>query len=608
MKNFNQQSNRKPVQRPSPNRNAVANSHVYMSVPVNTKNSKSQQFVCTATPHSDASMPVQMTCKPMQASAPAGRVQTQGTRHTIQPHQRVPVRGMNTQPSVFGRAENRQRSQLATCPNPTPSAFVPGGPERQCPEGPGWCALRVEFNQLTVPGSTTIFNACGVQGFDITITTTDGKTITWTATRAGIRVVTVKGGSNANDQNSCFYENNETSDNVPFGAPVNPNGQIPQISHIDFCIDEDVVVLYGLVVTKTADTRFDRIYDWDITKVATGGVTELTLLPGDVWVQEYTVNLTKTFTDSNHEVYGTITITNTNSGDLPIRIDSVTDLVPPLATVVGPPLPYFLPSGQSVQYTYSVENPTGESGVNVATVLATYGSATDQFQASDPWSFEDAFVNSLNTCVDVSDSLFGDLGQICANSTQTSFTYTLEISYPNCGEYEFTNVASFTSLNPDGSQGTDSGSSSWTIDVHVPCVDGCTRTQGYWKTHSEMGPAPYDDTWSQIVPQGANTPFFHSGKTYYQVLHTAPAGNAYYILAHQFIAAQLNLLNGATIPDDVQAAYDQAYDLFNNPTNTPAYIGSLKGNNTLRALFISLANTLEQYNSGVLGPGHCSEQ
>ncbi len=198
------------------------------------------------------------------------------------------------------------------------------------------------------------------------------------------------------------------------------------------------------------------------------------------------------------------------------------------------------------------------------------------------------------------------MGQICANSTPTSFTYTLEIVYPDCGEYEFTNKASFTSLNPNGSEGTDSGEASWTIDVHVPCVNGCTLTQGYWKTHSKKGPAPYDDTWAQL-PNGENTPFFFSGKTYYQILQLAPGGNAYYILAKQFIAAQLNLLNGATMTPEVQAAYNQAYTLFNTPTNTPNYIGSLKGNSTLRTLFISLAATLDQYNNGLIGLGPCTE-
>ena len=32
-------------------------------------------------------------------------------------------------------------------------------------------------------------------------------------------------------------------------------------------------------------------------------------------------------------------------------------------------------------------------------------------------------------------------------------------------------------------------------NTYVP-PQGCTLTQGYWKTHSENGPAPYDDNWA----------------------------------------------------------------------------------------------------------------
>ena len=48
--------------------------------------------------------------------------------------------------------------------------------------------------------------------------------------------------------------------------------------------------------------------------------------------------------------------------------------------------------------------------------------------------------------------------------------------------------------------------------------DGCTLTPGYWKTHSDYGPAPYDETWAEIggeiPPCEENTPFFNSGKSY----------------------------------------------------------------------------------------------
>ena len=143
----------------------------------------------------------------------------------------------------------------------------------------------------------------------------------------------------------------------------------------------------------------------------------------------------------------------------------------------------------------------------------------------------------------------------------------------------------------------------------TPPSGGCTLTPGYWKTHSEFGPAPYDNTWA-LLPNGASTVFFPSkngtdGPNYYQVLWTPPKGNAYYNLSFQYIAAGLNKLHGASVPAEVQAAYQTATGLFE--LWTPAQIGVLKGSNTLRQQFITLAGILGNYNSGKTGPGHCDD-
>jgi hypothetical protein len=138
-------------------------------------------------------------------------------------------------------------------------------------------------------------------------------------------------------------------------------------------------------------------------------------------------------------------------------------------------------------------------------------------------------------------------------------------------------------------------------NTYVP-PSGCTYTQGYWKTHSEHGPAPYDATWA-LLPNGADTPFYLSGQTYYQVFHTAPAGNAYYNLAHQWMAAHLNTLNGASVPAAVAAAIASGNSLFS--TYTPAQVAALPKSSPTRAQFIALAALLDDYNNGLTGPGHC---
>ena len=136
--------------------------------------------------------------------------------------------------------------------------------------------------------------------------------------------------------------------------------------------------------------------------------------------------------------------------------------------------------------------------------------------------------------------------------------------------------------------------------VRFELSSGCTRTPGYWKTHSVFGPAGSDPTWAQL-PSGASTIFFLSGKTYYAVLWTPPQGNAYYILAHAYIATKLNLLNGTASTPEVNAAMAWATTFFG--ANTPTTILSRRG----RAAAISFAGILDGYNNGLTGPGHCGD-
>lgn len=136
-----------------------------------------------------------------------------------------------------------------------------------------------------------------------------------------------------------------------------------------------------------------------------------------------------------------------------------------------------------------------------------------------------------------------------------------------------------------------------------PPPPGCTYTLGYWKTHSKAGPAPYDPTWA-LLPGGLeqNTIFFLSGQTWLQAFNTPPAGNAYYQLSQQYMAAKLNVLGGAD-PTAAASAIAAAETLFS--TYTPAQVAALPKNSAVRALFIALSGTLDNYNNGIIGPGHC---
>jgi hypothetical protein len=214
--------------------------------------------------------------------------------------------------------------------------------------------------------------------------------------------------------------------------------------------------------------------------------------------------------------------------------------------------------------------------------------------------FASAVMEEVDPCVTVSDDHVGALGTVCATGSPAVFEYTIAVGpYETCGDVTFTNVASFIAEDT----GT-TGSADWTIPISVPCA-GCTLTPGYWKTHSSYGPAPYDETWA-LLPQGADTTFFLSGASYYQALWTPPAGNVYYVLARAYIAAELNGLNGASLAP-VQPAFVAAAGIL--ATDTPAYVATLRGRGGLahRGEILQLAAILDDFNNGLVGPGHCDE-
>ncbi len=230
----------------------------------------------------------------------------------------------------------------------------------------------------------------------------------------------------------------------------------------------------------------------------------------------------------------------------------------------------------------------------------------DAGSPEDPISFEVTLTNCSDVMFfycDVKDVLIDEVlieGQLLPGETigVSSHYYPSE-----CGDSTNRVVVWCAYLRADGT-------SAWVFDeaeatCSVPCdgSGGCTLTPGYWKTHSIYGPAPYDATWAMI---GEDTPFFLSGISYYEALWTAPKrGNAYFILAHAYIAAQLNVLNGASTPSDVALALSGATDLFN--AYTPEFIGGLRGNHDLRKEFVGMAEILDDYNNGIIGPGHCGD-
>jgi hypothetical protein len=354
-------------------------------------------------------------------------------------------------------------------------------------------------------------------------------------------------------------------------------------------------VVCPLEVQVSAEPSLTRMYHWTVDKSC--DPPELWLTATETGLINYDVTCDATFTDGDFTVSGLVTITNTGSSS--VTINSVSAVVAPdiAATVdCGVTFPYALAGGGGqLLCGYRAALPcTITRNVDV-TVATTEGDCAAQ-AVSD---FATANITEIDECVDVVDSWQGYLGRVCAPDVPTTFSYSRQIGPVGVpGDWPVTNTAHFTT-NDTCSTGCDT----CTVCVHIPCDEcGCTRTPGYWKTHSEYGPAPYDATWDQLL-DGADTAFFLSGKSYYQALWTPRRGNAYYILAFQYIGAELNLLAGASVPSLVTTAFDEAATLFQ--TYTPAQISALPGESSLRQQFIMLSEILGDYNEGYLGPGHC---
>jgi hypothetical protein len=210
--------------------------------------------------------------------------------------------------------------------------------------------------------------------------------------------------------------------------------------------------------------------------------------------------------------------------------------------------------------------------------------------------------------VDVSDSVVGFLGSVCAGQTLPAvFTYSAPVGpYPTCGDYVAENVASYVTLDTGAT-----GSSSWSVAVQVPCEGGggggCTLTIGYWKTHAGFG--PQDDVVTELLPIWLGTP---GGASSVQVTDAAQAvdilamdlgdpSNGITKLYAQMLAAKLNIASGAdpAVADAIAAA-----DAFLAEHSWEDW-ASLTSED--QQMVLGWMTTFDEFNNGLAGPEHCDD-
>jgi len=354
----------------------------------------------------------------------------------------------------------------------------------------------------------------------------------------------------------------------------------------------------------SAHTTFDRTYTWSIEKTAHDA--NLILDEEQSFDEVYDVKVTNTgFVDSNWKVQDGLHFFGTS-----FTAVSLTAVIQPgnIAASVVCPAGKFGNTITDLNCTYTADLPDGSARTTVATLTFADGSTATRSYGFDFTT--DLLPNQpveFKKCVNVSDSWAGALGSVCVGESPKTFTYTRTIGpYHQCGEFTVENTAS---LDDDP---VHPATSSATVHVNVPCVGGCTRTIGYWKTHAGFGPQA--DVVTQYLSQYLGT----AGGPKSQLVATAAnavnylsfggsngvkdASNGINKLYAQLLAAKLNFASGAG--GSAVAATSAAADAFLANNDSLSWASLSK---SAKSTVNGWMTTLDNYNNGLIGPLHCSE-
>ena len=150
---------------------------------------------------------------------------------------------------------------------------------------------------------------------------------------------------------------------------------------------------------------------------------------------------------------------------------------------------------------------------------------------------------------------------------------------------------------------------SWDAGFYIPEQEDCTYGKGFWKNHAGMG--PQEDLVTDLLPlwlgdeEGDNSLGVETAEMTYDILsqHTygEPSNGITRLYAH-FLAAKLNIANGASDEDITDVITDADDFLADDDWGDWDDLSHED-----RHMINEWKNTLEDYNEGEIGPGHCDE-
>jgi len=380
------------------------------------------------------------------------------------------------------------------------------------------------------------------------------------------------------------------------------------------------VTCHELSVRKTATTSFTRDYDWTIDKSADTAAINVQVNQDPVTVN-YDIDVGSSFADSAHAVSGSITINNPASYAAPLNSvsDKVNDAVDATVDCNGATT---VPAHGSLVCTYNASLGGPNDGTNKATATIDNYDRTDpnnpvplgittDFMGTAAVTFGNP-TTVQDQCVTLGDdNPEGPQAlQICAADTPTNVSYPKNFGpFPEAGTSSHTNTACIAT--DDGQPKCDAVTIPITVSGPVPPGgnpgEGCTLTQGYWKSHTGANFNGFQHLQLQNLIDAAGG----SISLGTMEITTVEEANAVFLAAQgddliaklksQLLAAILNILSSAD-GTDIEDTIDDA-DAF---LSANSVIPKGKTGSALRAEATALISALDAYNNGDIGPGHCT--
>jgi hypothetical protein len=233
---------------------------------------------------------------------------------------------------------------------------------------------------------------------------------------------------------------------------------------------------WAWTVTMDANPALKRTHTWTIEKSVSQ--SSLTLKAGESATVTYSVKASSAApVDSDWSVSGTMEMTE----DPDITIGSVVfDVLPaPAIPATHACMPVTFPVNLGIEgltCTYSAALP--DASPRTAHMKAIVSAPAGTRQMNVPFTFASAAVNEVDECVNVTDSMAGALGTVCAADAPKTFTYSTTIGpygTDKCGEHTVDNTASFLT-NDTRATGSASAAVKVTVKCDPPAPGSCHET------------------------------------------------------------------------------------------------------------------------------------